>query len=77
MSRLDSGFMSPDCHLIPFGIIGHNTPANCPFHNPTGPPNMALAKQLMAKSGMKGQAVTVWGEERSPRKQYLDYFTAC
>jgi peptide/nickel transport system substrate-binding protein len=76
LSRLDSGFMSPDCHLIPFGIIGHNTPANCPFHNPTGPPNMALAQQLMAKSGMKGQAVTVYGEERSPRKQYLDYFTS-
>ena len=68
--------MSPDCHLIPFGIVGHTTPANCPFHNPTGPPNMALAKQLMAKSGMKGQPVTVYGEERSPRKQYLDYFTS-
>jgi peptide/nickel transport system substrate-binding protein len=76
LSRLDSGFMSPDCHLIPFGIIGHNTPANCPFHNPTGPPNTALAQQLMAKSGMKGQAVTVYGEERSPRKQYLDYITS-
>jgi peptide/nickel transport system substrate-binding protein len=76
LSRLDSGFMSPDCHLIPYGIIGHNTPANCPFHNPTGPPNMALAQQLMAKSGMKGQPVTVYGEERSPRKQYLDYFTS-
>ena len=76
MSRLDSGFMSPDCHLIPFGIVGHNTPANCPFHNPTGPPNMALAQQLMAKSGMKGQPVTVYGEERSPRKQWLDYFTS-
>jgi peptide/nickel transport system substrate-binding protein len=76
LSRLDSGFMSPDCHLIPYGIVGHNTPANCPFHNPTGPPNMALAQQLMAKSGMKGQAVTVYGEERSPRKQYLDYFTS-
>jgi peptide/nickel transport system substrate-binding protein len=76
LSRLDSGFMSPDCHLIPFGIVGHSSPANCPFHNPTGPPNMALAQQLMAKSGMKGQAVTVYGEERSPRKQYLDYFTS-
>jgi peptide/nickel transport system substrate-binding protein len=76
LSRLDSGFMSPDCHLIPYGILGHNTPANCPFHNPTGPPNMALAQQLMAKSGMKGQPVTVYGEERSPRRQYLDYFTS-
>jgi peptide/nickel transport system substrate-binding protein len=75
LSRLDSGFMTPDCHLIPFGIPGHSSPSNCPFHNPNGPPNMTLAKQLMAKSGMKGQAVTVYGEERSPRRQYLDYIT--
>jgi peptide/nickel transport system substrate-binding protein len=75
-SRLDSGFMTPDCHLIPFGIVGHSSPSNCPYHNPNGPPNMTLAKQLMAKSGMTGQPVTVYGEERSPRKQYLDYFTS-
>ena len=47
LSRLDSGFMSPDCHLIPFGIVGHSSPSSCPSHNPTGPPNTALAKQLM------------------------------
>jgi peptide/nickel transport system substrate-binding protein len=76
LSRLDSGFMTPDCHLIPFGIVGHSTPSNCPYHAPNGPPNMTEAKQLMAKSGMTGQPVTVYGEERSPRKQYLDYFTS-
>ncbi len=74
LSRLDSGFMTPDCHLIPFGIPGHSSPSSCPFHNPNGPPNMTLAKQLMQKSGMIGQPVTVYGEERSPRRQYLDYF---
>src|SRR5437763_9615364 len=76
LSRLDSGFQTPDCHLIPFGIVGHSNPSNCPFHDPNGPPNLTLAKQLMAKSGMAGTAVTVYGEERSPRKQYLDYFTS-
>jgi peptide/nickel transport system substrate-binding protein len=76
LSRLDSGFMTPDCHLIPFGIVGHSSPSSCPFHNPNGPPNLTQAKALMAKSGMTGQPVTVWGEERSPRKQYLDYFTS-
>jgi len=76
LSRLDSGFMTPDCHLIPFGIPGHSSPSSCPFHNPNGPPNMTLAKSLMAKSGMTGQPVTVYGEERSPRKQYLDYYTS-
>jgi peptide/nickel transport system substrate-binding protein len=75
LSRLDSGFMAEDCHLIPFGIVGHSSPSSCPFHNPDGPPNLTLAKQLMKKSGMAGTAVTVYGEERSPRKQYLDYFT--
>lgn len=75
-SRLDSGYMTPDCHLIPFGIVGHSDPSSCPFHNPNGPPNMKLAKQLMQKSGMIGQPVTVYGEERSPRRQYLDYFTS-
>ena len=76
LSRLDSGFMTPDCHLIPFGIPGHSDPATCPFHNPNGPPNMTAAKQLMQKSGMTGQAVTVYGEERSPRKAYADYMTS-
>jgi peptide/nickel transport system substrate-binding protein len=76
LSRLDSGFMTPDCHLIPFGIPGHSDPASCPFHNPNGPPNMTAAKQLMQKSGMIGQSVTAYGEERSPRKQYLDYMTS-
>jgi peptide/nickel transport system substrate-binding protein len=76
LSRLDSGFLQEDCHLIPPGIIGHSSPSSCPFHNPAGPANMTLAKQLMKKSGMVGQPVTVWGEERSPRKEYVDYYTS-
>jgi peptide/nickel transport system substrate-binding protein len=79
LSRLDSGFMTPDCHLIPFGIIGHSSPSSCNSaigHAPDGAPNMTLAKSLMKKSGMTGKAVTVYGEERSPRRQYLDYITS-
>jgi peptide/nickel transport system substrate-binding protein len=75
LSRLDSGFQAEDCHLIPFGIVGHSSPSSCPYHSPTGPPNMTLAKSLMKKSGMIGQPVTVYGEERAPRRQYIDYFT--
>jgi peptide/nickel transport system substrate-binding protein len=76
LSRLDSGFLTEDCHLIPPGIIGHSSPSSCPFHNPDGAPNMTLAKELMKKSGMIGQPVAVYGENRSPRMQYLDYFTS-
>ncbi|MBV9444892.1 MAG: hypothetical protein JO345_03220 [Streptosporangiaceae bacterium] len=76
LSRLDSGFLNEDCHLIPPGIDGHSDPATCPYHSPTGPPNMTKAKQLMQQSGMIGQPVTVYGEDRAPRRQYLDYFTS-
>jgi peptide/nickel transport system substrate-binding protein len=76
LSRLDSGFLSEDCHLIPPGIDGASSPSSCPYHNPNGPPNMTVAKQLMQKSGMIGQPVTVYGEDRSPRRQYVDYLTS-
>jgi peptide/nickel transport system substrate-binding protein len=79
LSRLDSGFLVPDCHLIPLGIIGHAGPSSCTSltgHAADGPPNMSMAKSLMAKCGCKGAPVTVWGEERSPRRQYVDYYTS-
>jgi peptide/nickel transport system substrate-binding protein len=79
LSRLDSGFQTPDCHLIPFGIVGHSSPSSCTSvigHDPNGPPNMTLAEQLMTKSGMIGQPVPGSGAERAPRRQYLDYITS-
>jgi len=78
LSRLDSGFLTEDCHLIPLGIVGHAGPSSCSAltgHAADGAPNLSMAKSLMKKSGMTGKPVTVWGEERSPRRQYVDYFT--
>jgi peptide/nickel transport system substrate-binding protein len=76
MSRLDSGFLTPDCHLIPPGITGGSSGSTCPYHDANAAPNMTEAKALMQKSGMIGQPVTVYGEERSPRRQWLDYYTS-
>jgi peptide/nickel transport system substrate-binding protein len=76
LSRLDSGFLQPDCHLIPPGIAGGSTGATCPYHNAAAAPNMTEAKTLMQQSGMIGQPVTVYGEERTPRRQWLDYYTS-
>jgi peptide/nickel transport system substrate-binding protein len=76
LSRIDSGFLEEDCHLIPPGIDGGGDPSTCPYHNPNAAPNMTKAKQLMQQSGMIGQPVTVYGEDRAPRRQWLDYFTS-
>ncbi len=76
LSRLDSGFLQPDCHLLPPGIAGGSTGATCPYHDANAAPNTTEAKTLMQKSGMIGQPVTVYGEERTPRRQWLDYYTS-
>jgi peptide/nickel transport system substrate-binding protein len=72
MSRLASGFLKPACFFIPEGIAGHPT-GECP-HGDLNKPDLAKAKQLVQQSGTAGQKITVWGQERSPRKQYVEYF---
>ena len=51
LSRLASGFLSQDCHLIPPGIDGTSPPSNCPYHSPTGPPNMTEGQAADAAVG--------------------------
>jgi peptide/nickel transport system substrate-binding protein len=74
LARLGSGFFAPGCYLLPPLMIGQSKQP-CPYGNPATP-NLAKAKQLVQQSGMKGQPVTVWGEERSPRRQFVDYYTS-
>jgi peptide/nickel transport system substrate-binding protein len=72
--RLGSGFFVPGCYLLPPPMIGHATQA-CPLGSPTSP-DLAKAKALVKQSGMAGTPITVWGQERSPRRQFVDYYTS-
>jgi peptide/nickel transport system substrate-binding protein len=72
MTRLASGFLEPACYFIPEGIAGHPT-GDCAYGN-LEKPDVEKAKQLVKQSGMEGEKVTVWGQERSPRKQYVEYY---
>jgi peptide/nickel transport system substrate-binding protein len=72
MSRLASGFLKPACFFLPEGIVGHPS-GQCP-HGSLDKPDLAKAKQLVQESGTAGQKITVWGQERSPRKQYVEYY---
>jgi peptide/nickel transport system substrate-binding protein len=73
LSRLDSGNLAPACYFLPMGMIGHPTGA-CPYGDPNGAPNLAKAKQLIKQAGLTGTSVTVWGQTRSPRKEFVDYY---
>src|SRR6185436_14293756 len=74
LNRLNGGNFTQTCWFLPEGLTGHPTGA-CPYGDPNGPANVAKAKQLVQQSGMAGQPVTVWSETRSPRKEFVAYYT--
>jgi len=73
MNRLGSGTLAPGCYFLPPGIIGHPT-SSCPYGTP-GAGDLAKAKALIKQSGMAGTPVTVWSETRTPRQQWMTYYT--
>lgn len=75
MVRLASGFLKPACFFLPEGIIGHST-SPCAWGVLTGKPDLAKAQGLIKKSGLVGSKITVWGQTRSPRKEYVEYYTS-
>ena len=74
MNRLGSGTLVPACYFLPPAIVGHPTSA-CPYGTP-GDGDLAKAKQLVQQSGMAGMPVTVWSETRTPRQQWMTYYTS-
>jgi peptide/nickel transport system substrate-binding protein len=71
-SRLASGFITPACYFLPEGIAGHPT-GDCAVGS-LDKPDLAQAKQLVQQSGMAGEKVTVFAQDRSPRKQIAEYW---
>jgi peptide/nickel transport system substrate-binding protein len=75
LQRLDSGMLDPGCFFLPVGMPGHPS-AKCPYGEPEAAPNLAKAKELVQQAGLKGAPVTVWGETRSPHKEFVDYYAS-
>jgi peptide/nickel transport system substrate-binding protein len=75
LQRLASGFITPGCYFLPPQLPGHPT-APCPYGDPNGAPNLTKAKALVQQSGLAGTPITVWGQNRSPRQEYVTYYTS-
>ena len=77
MARLGSGTLDPACWFLPPDVPGHvSLPlSSCPYGDPTAGGNIAKAKALLKQSGEEGAPVTVWSQERSPRLQWMTYYT--
>jgi peptide/nickel transport system substrate-binding protein len=76
LARLGSGALVPGCYLLPPQMTGHPT-GPCPYGiDPNATPDVAKAKQLVQQSGMAGQPVTVWAENRQPRLEWAENYAA-
>jgi peptide/nickel transport system substrate-binding protein len=73
LQRLASGFLTPECFFLPEGVTGHPDSA-CPYGAADGNGDLEKAKQMVQQSGTAGQSITVWGEQRAPRTQYVEYY---
>jgi len=72
--RVFGGRLEPGCTFIPPAVEGY-TKFDCPYGDPKEPGDIAKAKQLVEKSGTKGQTVTVWTNNKAPRGEIAQYYS--
>jgi peptide/nickel transport system substrate-binding protein len=69
LARLSGGVTVPNCHFLPVGIAGH-TNAPCAFPSQ----NMTKAKALLKQAHLVGSPITVYGQDKSPQKEQMEYY---
>jgi peptide/nickel transport system substrate-binding protein len=74
LNRLNGGNYTQTCWFLPDGLTGHPT-GQCPYGDPNGHGDIAKAKAMVQAAGLTGTEVTVWSQNRSPRKEFCAYFT--
>ena len=71
--RVFGGRLEPGCTFLPPALVGYKK-YDCPYGDPDGPADVEKAKQLVEKSGTKGQTVTVWTNNKDPRPAIAAYY---
>lgn len=66
LARLYAGEMVPGCSFLPPRMPGYTEAidlSECPWGDPSEPPDVERAKQLIREAGAEGAEVTVWGDD--------------
>ncbi len=75
LKRLSGGTLQVGCFLLPPSMFGHSHD-QCPRGDIEKGGNLSAARALVARSGMEGTPVTVWGEANPPFASWMAYYTA-
>ena len=69
LARLFAGELAPGCSFLPPGMPGYDEAfdtTECPYGDPTQPPDIEAAQALLQQAGAEGTQVTVYGNNDDP-----------
>ena len=69
LARLFAGELAPGCSFLPPGMPGYDEAfdtTECPYGDPSQPPDIAKAQDLIKQAGAEGAKVTVYGNNDDP-----------
>ena len=68
------GLFEPGCNFLPPGIPGYEKIDPCPWGDPTQPPDLEKARQLVEESNYDGETLTVWGNNEDPTRKVTEAY---
>ncbi len=77
LARLFAGELAPGCTFLPPGMPGYDEAfdtTECPYGDPTQPPDIAKAQDLLKQAGADGTKVTVWGNNDDPTDKVTEAY---
>jgi peptide/nickel transport system substrate-binding protein len=77
LARLYAGHMGVGCSFLPPGLPGYDEAldtSDCPWGDPSKPPDLEKARQMIKDAGVDGMEVTVWGNNDDPTDKVTEAY---
>jgi peptide/nickel transport system substrate-binding protein len=77
IGRLYAGSLQPGCAFLAPGVPGYDEAldtTDCPYGDPTEPPDTERARQLIERAGASGAKVTVWGSNETETSSVVEAY---
>ncbi len=77
LARIFAGELAPGCSFLPPGLPGYDEALDvedCPWGNPSEPPDLEKARQLIEEAGVDGMEVTVYGNNGDPEQSVAEAY---
>src|SRR5215208_2390137 len=77
LARIFAGEVTPGCSFLPPGMPGYDEAldtTDCPWGDPSQPPDLEKARDMIKAAGVDGMDVTVWGNNDDPTDKVTEAY---